>query len=84
MPKSPESKSPDFYRFFRVINFEKACPRRMVWYMLEVEGKPQYYYNKIIFERGKMFEQLLTTFPKTSGTSELERIDEIFKDFLFF
>ena len=80
MPKSSESKSPDFYRFFRVIDFEKACPRRMVWYMLEIEGKPQYYYNKLIYERGKVFEHLLTTFPKASGSTELERMDEVFKD----
>ena len=80
MPKSPESKSPDFYRFFRVIDFEKACPRRMVWYILGIEGKPQYYYNKIIFERGKVFEHLLEMFPNASGTTDIGRIDEIFKD----
>jgi len=78
--KSSESKSPDFYRFFRVIDFEKACPRRMAWYILEIEGTPQYYYNKLIFERGKLFEYLLSKFPNVSGTTDLERVDEIFQD----
>lgn len=79
MSKSSESKSPDFYRFFRVIDFEKACPRRMAWYILEIEGKPQYYYNKLIFERGKLFEHILTLFPNASGTTDLQRMDEIFR-----
>ncbi len=80
MPKAPESKSPDFYRFFRVIDFEKACPRRMVWYLLEIEGKPQYYYNKIIFERSKVFDHLLAKFPNASGDTDIKRMDEFFKD----
>jgi len=77
--KTSESKSPDFYQFFRVIDFEKACPRRMAWYILEIEGTPQYYYNKLIFERGKLFDHLLSKFPNASGTTDLERVDEIFQ-----
>lgn len=79
MSKSSESKSPDFYRFFRLIDFEKACLRRMAWYILEIEGTPQYYYNKLIFERGKVFEHLLSTFPNASGDTDLARVDQIFQ-----
>ncbi len=44
--------------FYRIIEFEKACPRRKVFCILEIQCRPQYYFNKVIFEKGKVFEYL--------------------------
>ncbi len=65
--------------FYRLIELEKACPRKMVFYILNIQGIPQYYFNKVIFERGKVFEFLLKKFG-LEGTTDLDRIHDNFKN----
>ena len=64
--------------FYRLLNMEDACPRRMVFTIKGIKGVNQYYRNKQIYLKSKVFEFLIEKFALQVDTTSFQKIDEEF------
>lgn len=66
------------FNFYRLINLEDACPRRTVFFLNGIKGINQYYPNKQIFLRNKVFEYLIGEFSLDISSDSFQKVDESF------